>query len=238
MTPGGVKALFFDVFGTCVDWRTSIAREGEMVGGRLGLAGVDWTRFADLWRSRYQPQLETVSLYHRPWTPLDTLHREALDWVLAELGLDVISQSDRAELTLAWHRLCAWPDVVDGLTMLKRRFIIAPNSNGNIALLVNLAKYAGLPWDVILGAETAQAYKPSPEAYLVNVSLLGLEPSEVMMVAAHNSDLAAAASNGLRTAFVPRPLEYGAGQTKELRPTQSWDVVAGDFLELADELCR
>jgi 2-haloacid dehalogenase len=237
MTRGGVKALFFDVFGTCVDWRTSIALEGEIVGSRLALAGVDWTRFADLWRSHYQPQLETVSLGLRPWTPLDTLHREALDWVLAEMGLDAMPQPERAELTLAWHRLCAWPDVVDGLTMLKRRFIIAPNSNGNIALLVNLAKYAGLPWDVILGAETAQAYKPSPEAYVANVRLLGLEPSEVMMVAAHNADLAAAAFNGLRTAFVARPLEHGANQTSDLRPTHSWDVVAGDFLELADELC-
>jgi 2-haloacid dehalogenase len=238
MTDGGVKALFFDVFGTCVDWRTSIACEGEKVGGRLGWAGVDWTRFADVWRAQYQPQLDTVRLGRRPWTPLDTLHREALDWALAELGLDAVPQGERAELTMAWHRLQPWPDVVAGLNKLKQRFIIAPNSNGNIALQVDLAKYAGLPWDVILGAETAQAYKPLPDAYLTNVRLLGLKPSEVMMVAAHNGDLAAAASCGLRTAFVARPREHGPDQTTDLRPARTYDAIASDFLELADELCH
>jgi 2-haloacid dehalogenase len=238
MTTEGLKALFFDVFGTCVDWRTSIANEGEIVGRRMGLTGVDWTRFADSWRAQYQPQLETVRLGRRPWAPLDTLHREALDGVLSELSLDAVPESERTELTMAWHRLQPWPDVVVGLTRLKQRFIIAPNSNGNIALQVNLAKHAGLPWDVILGAETAQAYKPQPDAYLTNVRLLGLKPSEVMMVAAHNADLAAAASCGLRTAFVARTREHGRDQTTDLRPAHAFDAVARDFLALADELCH
>jgi 2-haloacid dehalogenase len=222
------KALLFDVFGTCVDWRTSVAREAAA----LGLPG---ERVADAWRARYQPQLETVRSGERAWVVLDVLHREALDDVLDELGL-ALGEAERDELTLAWHRLDPWPDTVRGLTRLKQRFVIAPCSNGHIAQSVNLARHAGLPWDAILGAEIAHAYKPDPRVYEASVAALGLEPGEVMMVAAHNADLRAAASCGLRTAFVARPRERGPGQESDLRAAEGVDVEAGDFLGLADAL--
>jgi 2-haloacid dehalogenase len=205
-----MKALLFDVFGTCVDWRGSVERELA----RRGLPA----ELAVAWRAQYQPQLETVRSGARPWTNLDVLHREALD------GLVEVDDPD--ELTRVWHALDPWPDTVEGLLRLKRRFVIAPCSNGHIALLVNLAKYAGLPWDAILGAEIAHAYKPQPAAYLASVSALGLQPDEVVMVAAHNGDLAAAAACGLRTAFVPRP-------TEDTEASADWDIVATDFLDLA-----
>ena len=229
-------ALVFDVFGTCVDWRSSIAREGEEFGRKLGVTGVDWLAFADAWRARYQPQMETVRSGQRPWTTLDVLHREALDTLLPAFGLEEMSEADRDNLTRAWHRLDPWPDVVGGLTLLKTRYIIAPNSNGHIALLVNMARRAGLPWDAILGAEIARAYKPRTEVYLRCAEALGLAPSAVMMVAAHNSDLITAAQCGLQTAFVPRPAEYGPDQTSELAPEQEFDVVATDFIDLANQL--
>jgi 2-haloalkanoic acid dehalogenase type II len=153
---------------------------------------VDWPALADAWRARYQPQLETVRRGTRPWTKLDVLQREALDQVLADFALDAVLEADRTDFNLVWHRLAPWPDTVEGLRLLKRRFIIAPNSNGHIALVLNLSKCAGLPWDAILGSEFARAYKPAPEAYLRNVEAIGLSPPEVMMVAAHNGDLFAA----------------------------------------------
>jgi 2-haloacid dehalogenase len=200
------KALFFDVFGTCVDWR-----------------------------ARYQPRLETVRSGARPWTVLDVLHREALDDVLAAQGAD-LSTRVRDELNLAWHRLDPWPDTVAGLTRLKERFVIAPVSNGNIALLVDMARHAGLPWDAILGAELARAYKPQPEAYLRSAEALGIAPGAAMMVAAHNGDLLAAGRLGLMTAFVPRPSEHGPGQTSDLEPEGAYDVVARDLVALAGML--
>jgi 2-haloacid dehalogenase len=220
------KALLFDVFGTCVDWRTSVAREAAV----LGLPG---EAVADAWRGRYQPQLETVRSGEREWVVLDVLHREALDDVLDELGLE-LGENERDELTLAWHRLDPWPDTVAGLTRLKERFILAPCSNGHIAQSVNLARHTGLPWDAILGAEIARAYKPDPKVYLASVHALGLEPHDVCMVAAHNGDLLAAQAVGLRTAFVPRPAEHGPAQTTDLAPEGDYDVVATDFWQLAD----
>jgi 2-haloacid dehalogenase len=222
------KALLFDVFGTCVDWRTSVAREATA----LGLPG---ERVADAWRARYQPQLETVRSGGREWVTLDVLHREALDDVLGELGLE-LGESGREELTLAWHRLDPWPDTVAGLTRLKRRFVIAPCSNGHIAQSVNLARHAGLPWDAILGAEIAHAYKPDPRVYRASVAALGLKPSEVMMVAAHNGDLHAAAACGLPTGFVARPREHGPGQRSDLHADDGVDVEAADLEALADLL--
>ena len=230
------SALVFDVFGTCVDWRASVAREGAALGQRLGLSGIDWLAFADAWRGHYQPQMETVRSGQRPWVTLDVLHREALDTILPAFGLADLPAAERDELTLAWHRLDPWPDVVEGLTRLKRRYIIAPNSNGNIALMVNMARRAGLPWDAILGAEIARAYKPQPAVYLRCAEALALTPSEVMMVAAHNGDLLAAAACGLQTAFVPRPLEHGPGQTSDLSPNHPYTIVAIDFLDLASQL--
>jgi 2-haloacid dehalogenase len=227
------KALFFDVFGTCVDWRSSIIRKGEALGRKLGMTDVDWPAFADAWRALYQPQLESVRSGKRPWTKLDILNLEALDRVLADFGLERMPEQDRVDFGCVWQRLAPWPDTVEGLSRLKSRFIIAPNSNGNIALILNMAKYAGLPWDVILGAEIARAYKPQPEAYLKNVEAVGLHPPEVMMVAAHNDDLVAAAGCGMKTAFVPRTNEYGPRQTSDLQPVHDFDLVATDFIDLA-----
>jgi 2-haloacid dehalogenase len=229
------KALFFDVFGTCVDWRTSVAREVEAVAKQAGVV-VDGAAIADAWRAKYQPQMETVRSGHRPWVNLDVLHREALDEVVAGTVLANIDGKARDDLTRAWHRLDPWPDTVAGLTRMKRERIVAPNSNGHIALILNMARRVGLPWDVILGAETARAYKPLPEAYLRNVAAIGLEPDEVMMVAAHNSDLVAADACGLRTAFVRRPTEHGPSQTTDLEPEHDYDIVAHDFLDLAERL--
>ena len=231
-----VKALTFDVFGTVVDWRSSITREGEVLASRLGIQGVDWAEFASAWRAKYQPAMNRVRSGERPWTKLDDLHRESLEETLAEFEITGLSEDERDNLNRAWHRLDPWPDVVDGLTRLKSRYVIAPNSNGNIALLVNMAKRAGLPWDAILGAEIAQAYKPRPEVYLRCAEVLGLAPAAVMMVAAHNSDLVTAAECGLQTAFVPRPTEYGPGQTSDLAPEREFDVVATDFIDLANQL--
>ena len=222
------KALLFDVFGTCVDWRTSVAREAAA----YGLPG---EAVADAWRGRYQPQLEAVRSGAREWVVLDVLHREALDDVLAGLDLE-LAPGDRDELTRAWHRLDPWPDTVPGLTRLKERFVIAPCSNGHIAQSVNLARHAGLPWDAILGAEIARAYKPDPRVYRASVAALGLEPAEVMMVAAHNGDLEAARACGLRTAFVPRPTEYGPGQDTDLQAGDAVDVEAAGLEALAAAL--
>ena len=229
------KALFFDVFGTCVDWRSGVARDVSAMASRHGVA-VDAPAIADAWRAEYQPGMQTVRDGSRPWVTLDVLHRESLDGVLRGTALSGIPAEDRDELTRAWHRLDPWPDTVPGLTRMKTRFVIAPHSNGHIALLLNMARRAGLPWDLILGSETARAYKPLPESYLRNVAAVGLAPREVMMVAAHNDDLGAAAACGLRTAFVARPAEHGPGQTTDLGPDQDWDLVAGDLLALADLL--
>jgi 2-haloacid dehalogenase len=221
----GMRALFFDVFGTCVDWRSSVRRELRERGLPEDIA--------DEWRGLYQPQMETVRSGQRDWVSLDVLHREALDRILQERGLTV---DDPDELNRAWHRLDPWPDTVPGLERLKRDHIVAPCSNGHIALIVNLAKRAGLPWDVVLGAEIARAYKPDPEAYLRSAAALGLQPREVTMVAAHNGDLQAAQALGLQAAFVPRPTEHGPGQASDLEPEGDYEVVAGDFLELAEAL--
>jgi 2-haloacid dehalogenase len=233
---GAPRALLFDVFGTCVDWRAGVAREVAALASRLGRDDIDAEAVADAWRALYQPQMETVRSGARPWMDLDVLHREALDAVLAEAGFDEVPAGARDELTRAWHRLDPWPDTVRGLTRLKAVAVIAPHSNGHVALLLAMARRAGLPWDLILGAETAGAYKPDPESYLRNLALLRMAPGDVMMVAAHNSDLAAARSLGMGTAFVLRPREHGPSQRTDLAPEGDWDVVAGDLLDLADQL--
>lgn len=234
-----VKALLFDMFGTVVDWRESVSAE---VSTHLGdyLPGADPRDFTDLWRAEYQPSMERVRNGSRPFERLDVLHRENLTTVLDRLGVssEAVPPQVVDELNLAWHRLDPWPDSVSGLTRLKERFIIAPLSNANVRLALDVAKAAQLPWDAILGAEVAGAYKPDPAAYLRTVEILGLVPDQVAMVAAHNSDLAAAESVGLRTAFVVRPTEYGPGQTTDLSAEGDWDVVAEDVEDLADQLCR
>lgn len=229
------KALLFDVFGTCVDWRSGVARDVAAAAARAGVT-VDAAAFADAWRKLYQPSMERVRSGARPWTILDALHRESLDSLLPKYGLGGLSEAERADLNRAWHRLDPWPDAVSGLTRLKRRYIIAPLSNGNVALLTNMAKRAGIPWDLVLSAETSRAYKPLPASYLNAVAMLGLDPDQVMMTAAHNSDLEAARAQGLKTAFVARPNEHGPGQTSDLKPSADWDIVAADFVDLAAKM--
>jgi len=233
-----VKALVFDVFGTVVDWREGVARELRAFFARHGAAAADAYAAADAWRRRYQPAMEECRTGRRPFTRLDVLHRENLEAVLRETGLDpsTVDAGELDELNRAWHRLDPWPDAIEGLTRLKRRYVIAPLSNGNVALLLNMARRAGLPWDAILGAEVARAYKPQPEAYLRTADILGLAPAELCLVAAHNSDLAAARACGLKTVFVPRLREHGPAQTTDLAPDGPWDVVAADFLDLAAKL--
>ena len=235
MRPGNIEALCFDVFGTVVDWRSGVAREAEVLLAPRGVS-LDWPAFAGAWRARYQPAMEEVRAGRRGFVKLDVLHRENLEVVLAEHGLTDLSEATVAELNLAWRRLDPWPDVVDGLTRLKGCHILAPVSNGNLRLMVDLARRGGLPWDAILGAEVARAYKPAPEACLRSAALLDLPPAACVMVAAHNDDLAAAQEQGLQTAFVIRPREHGPGQTRDLEPEADWDFVARDFGELATRL--
>jgi 2-haloacid dehalogenase len=229
---GAVKALTFDTFGTVVDYRSSIIREGEALGKTKGLT-VDWAKFADAWRGGYAPAMDRVRTGELPWTKLDVLHRMMLDKVLADFNVKGLSEAEIDRLNHVWHRLTPWPDAVSGLTRLKKKFIIAPLSNGNVALMTNMAKHAGLPWDVILGAELAQHYKPDKEVYLTAAELLGLEPQEMMMVAAHQDDLRAARALGFRTAFVPRPLER---PNVNVTPDPVFDLVAPDFNALAKAL--
>ncbi|MGY9055071.1 MAG: haloacid dehalogenase type II [Alphaproteobacteria bacterium] len=232
-----VKALIYDVFGTVVDWRRGIAGEAKAFLGDEKGHDLDWEVFADTWRGQYQPSMERIRKGERPFTKLDILHRENLVTILPEFGVSGLSEAEIDHLNTAWHRLPPWPDSAPGLIRLKIKFIIGTQSNGNIALMVNMAKHGGLPWDVILGAEVVQAYKPQPEAYLRACAALGLAPSEVMMVAAHTNDLLAAQAQGLRTAFVARPLEFGTKNPKaDIEPHPSMDVSAWSFTELADKL--
>ena len=230
-----VQALLFDVFGTVVDWRSSIIEDLSKFGAAKGLKA-DWTAFADDWRGLYQPAMDEVRSGRRPWTILDILHRESLEKLFVKHGVSGLSEADKDHVNRAWHRLKPWPDAVEGLTRLKSRYIIGTLSNGNVGLLTRMAKHGRLPWDVILGAEPTKHYKPQREAYIGTAEYLGLRPDELMLVAAHNGDLKAASGFGLRTAFVPRPNEHGPGQTKDLTPEAAWDVVAKDFVDLAEKL--
>ena len=230
-----VKALVFDVFGTVVDWRSSIAKHGAAFGAAHGVEA-DWAAFADGWRGKYQPYMNKVRTGELPWTKLDVLHRMGLVELLGEFGFNDVAEQSIDELTLAWHHLDPWPDAPAGLSRLKAKYIIGTMSNGNVALMTNMAKYAGLPWDVILGAELAQAYKPDPKTYLTGAELLGLRPEQVMMVAAHQNDLLAAGAQGLKTAFVPRPKEFGPDRKPDPTPDPSFDIVAADFRDLATQM--
>ena len=232
-----IRALTFDVFGTVVDWRGSIIREGEAYGQKKGL-NVDWAAFADAWRAGYAPAMNRVRTGELPWKNIDALHRLILDDLLERFNLTGLNETEIDHLNRVWHRLEPWPDSVSGLARLRQRFILATLSNGNVALLVNMAKNAGLPWDCILSAELAKQYKPDPEVYLTAADLLGLTPAQVMMVAAHNSDLQAAQRVGFKTAFVARPQEHGPHQSADLEADPSVDVIAADFNDLADKLLK
>lgn len=232
---GSVKALVFDTFGTVVDWRTSVAREIEALAKQKGVT-VDGAKFADAWRAGYRPSMDRVRKGELPWTNLDKLHRMILDRILLDFRISGLSETETDALNRAWHRLRPWPDAVAGLTRLKKKFIIAPCSNGNVSLMTDLAKHSALPWDLILGAELAHHYKPDREVYQTAADLLDLKPAEVMMVAAHLGDLAAAKGVGLRTGFVVRPFEYGPSGKPDLKPDASVDVAAKDFVDLAGQL--
>ena len=231
-----VQALLFDVFGTLVDFRTGVAREAERVLKPHGHA-LDWLAFADAWRGEYQPSLEEVRSGRIPFCKLDVLHRRSLERILPRFGVDGVAESELRDLNLAWHRLDAWPDAARGLARLRERFRLAPLSNGNISLMVDLARRNGFPWDAILGAETAGDYKPKPRVYLAAAEAFDLAPEECMLVAAHSSDLAAAAALGMRTAHIARPDEHGPG-TGERAPSVPVDLAADDLGQLADQLLR
>lgn len=229
-----VKALFFDVFGTLVDWRRSVAREAENILRPQG-QNLDWTAFADAWRGEYQPGMEEVRSGRIPFSKLDVLHRRNLERLLPRFGLKDLPDAVLSELTLVWHRLDAWPDVPAALARLKKKFLLAPVSNGNISLMVDLARHNNFPWDAILGAEVAGDYKPKPRVYLAACAAFDLPPGQCMMVAAHSNDLAAAAKLGLRTAHTARPDEYGPN-TGEPAPTVPVDFAEKNLAELADRL--
>lgn len=230
-----VQALVCDVFGTVVDWRGSIAAEGRERWAAKA-PSVDWAAFADVWRGRYQPSMQRVRSGELPWTNLDALHRMMLEDILVTFGITGLTEGDKADLTRVWHRLRGWPDSAPGLLRLKQRFIISPLSNGNLALLTNMAKFAGLPWDCILASDLFRHYKPDPEVYLGAARLLELEPHQVMMVAAHANDLQAARAQGMATAYVHRPLEYGPARSVERIPDGTFDCHAENFLDLARQL--
>ncbi|MBO9436896.1 haloacid dehalogenase type II [Ruegeria sp. R13_0] len=231
----GIKALTFDVFGTVVDWRSSVAEELRTFFEPRRLSR-DWFAFIDDWRELYQPAMEDVRSQRRSFVILDVLHRENLIKLLEKYEIHGLSEDDILELNTCWHRLKPWPDSVDGLLELRKSFTLATLSNGNMALMTNLARHSALPWHMILGAEFAQAYKPDPRTYLCTASALGLEPCQCMMVAAHNKDLRAARELGFKTAYVNRPTEYGPGQTTDLGPEENWDIVCESMVELADFL--
>lgn len=229
--------LGFDVFGTVVDWRSGVARAARPFLERYGIP-VDPFAFADEWRALYQPAMQKTRSGERPWVRLDQLQRENLDIILARHGAhrDAVPDEALHELNRAWERLDPWPDAVEGLTRLKSRYPIGPLSNGHIAGMLRLARFGGLPWDVIIGAEIAQSYKPDPQAYLKSAEAVGVAPRHMALVAAHNDDLAAARACGLRTIFVRRPDEHGPSQTTDLRAEQDWDIIAGSLIEVADIL--
>ena len=230
-----VKALVFDTFGTVVDWRSSVAREVDALATRKGVT-VDGARFADAWRAGYGPSMNRVRTGELPWTRLDALHRMTLDKILVDFKLGGLSDDEKDILNHAWHRLTPWPDAVAGLTRLKKKFIIAPLSNGNISLMTDLAKFGGLPWDVILGAELVRHYKPDREVYQSAADILDVKPENVMMVAAHLGDLRAAKQVGLHTAFVTRPKEFGPEGKPDLKGDASVELSATDFNDLARQL--
>jgi len=236
-SPRQVRALVFDVFGTVVDWRGSIVRECRALGRRRGIAA-DWEAFADAWRAGYRPAMARVRSGELPWMNIDQLHRTILDGLLAQFGLEGLTEDELDHLNRVWHRLEPWADARRGLALLKRRHVIATLSNGNVALLVNMAKQGRLPWDAVLSAELFRHYKPDPEAYLGAAAMLGFEPSEVMMVAAHKDDLRAAQACGLATAFVARPREKGPKVKLDVKPETDFDYNARDFVDLARRMAR
>ncbi len=231
----GVRALTYDVFGTVVDWRSSIIRECGRLGKSKGIDR-DWGKFADSWRGGYAPAMNMVRTGELPWTSIDSLHRMVLDRLLIEHGIEGLSEDEKDYLNRAWHRLDPWPDSIEGIERIRKRFIAATLSNGNVSLLVDMAKHAGITWDCVLSSELSGHYKPDREVYLTAAGLLGLEPGSMMMVAAHTDDLLAARAVGFKTAYVSRPLEFGPSVRAEETDGMPFDIIAQDFLDLAGKL--
>ena len=230
-----VKAMTFDVFGTVVDWRSSIAREAKMMGEQKGF-DFDWDNFADKWRAGYGPSMNKVRTGELPWTKIDVLHRMILDELLSEYNITNLTESEKDHFNRAWHRLDPWPVSVPGLTELKKNYVISPLSNGNVALLVNMAKYGGLPWDTVLSAELAQHYKPDPEAYQSTSEFLGFPIEQIMMVAAHKNDLKSAKGQGMMTGYIPRPKEHGPNTTVDSNPEDYIDIIGENFVDFANKM--
>ncbi len=231
----GIKALTFDTFGTVVDWRTSIINDLSAYGRARGL-DINWAAFVDEWKTAYKPGMDKVRKGVWPWLTIDAIYRRALDEMAPRYGLDRLDESSLQHINRVWHRLLPWPDAAAGLARLKKKFLISTLSNGDVNMLADMAKLGGLPWDIILCGQVFRHFKPDPEIYLGAIELLGCQPHEVMMVAAHNDDLKHARSHGMRTGFVLRPTEYGPAQKTNLEATGPWDVVARDFGELATAL--
>jgi 2-haloacid dehalogenase len=228
-------AIVFDTFGSVVDWRSSLIADLTAYGASRGVTA-DWTALVDAWRAAYHPSMDRVRKGQLPWTKLDALHRASLDVLIARFDIKGLSEDDLVHINLGWHRLHPWPDSLPGLTRLKSRFIIGPLSNGNVSLLLNMAKFAGIPWDMIFGSDLFGHFKPDPETYLGVARMLDIRPGQVMLAAAHNGDLAAARACGLLTAFFPRPGEYGPHQKRDYAADQDWDVVATDIQDMAARL--
>ena len=233
-----IQALVHDVFGTVVDWRGAVTADGEVLGARLGITNVDWREFADEWRGLYQPSMNKVRTGELPWTNLDGLHRMALDQLLDKFGIaGRLGEADKVWFNLTWHRLRPWPDSVPGLTRIKKKYIIATLSNGTVRLLTDMAKHCGLPWDTVLGSDLVRHYKPDAEMYRSAIEFLGSgDPEAVMMVAAHNGDLVSAAKHGMKTAFIARPYERGAKQSRDFKAEHDFTYVADGFEDLATQL--
>src|SRR5215470_12965154 len=231
-----IKALVHDVFGTVVDWRSAVAADVAALGARKGYS-VDATQFADEWRGLYAPSMNKVRTGELPWTNLDALHRMALDQLLEKFGVTGLDEADKVWLNLTWHRLKPWPDSVPGLTRIKTKYIIATLSNGTVRLLTDMAKYCGLPWDTVLGSDLVRAYKPDAAMYQSAIEFLGSgDPGAVMMTAAHNNDLVAASKHGMKTAYVNRPYEHGAKQSRDFKAEHDFTYVAESFEDLATQL--
>jgi 2-haloacid dehalogenase len=229
------KVIVFDTFGSVVDWRSSLIADLSAFGAKKGIT-VDWAALVDAWRAAYHPSMDRVRKGEQPFTKLDNLHRASLDKLVVDFGIKGLSEDDLVHINLGWHRLHPWPDSVPGLTRLKSRFIIGPLSNGNVSLLLNMAKFSGIPWDMIFGSDLFGHFKPDPETYLGVAKMLDLRPDQVMLGAAHNNDLGKARASGLLTGFFPRPKEYGPNQKRDYEADQDWDIVAKDIEDLATQL--
>lgn len=230
-----ISALVFDVFGTVVDWRTSIIHEGVKFNQDYNI-NINWEEFADIWRETYRPNLDKVINKQTPWMNLDTLHKIALEDLLKKFGVNNLTDNEKEHINKIWHRLEPWKDSVEGLNLLKKNFILATMSNGNMSLLVDMAKHSNLSWDCILSGELVQSYKPDKKVYGLASLYLGLPPGKIIMVAAHKSDLLAAQRCGLKTAFVSRPFEFGKNHHVDINSDKSFNFVANDFIDLAAQL--